>query len=119
VAHALDCVCEQVKERDTMRVCAKGIIDVFLSSETMADIVLLFRGNPRLIEYGDRIASRIGRNHESVANDLRKLVELGILHAEKIGKQTLYGFDAERDKQIQEIIRNYICTRAEGITENY
>ena len=85
----------------------------------MADIVLLFRGNPRLIDYGDRIASRIGRNHESVVNDLRKLVELGLLNAEKIGKQTLYGFDAKKDKQIQEIIRNYIYTRTEGVTENY
>lgn len=98
--------------------CAKRIIEVFLSSETMADIVLLFRGNPRLIDYGDRIASRIGRNHESVVNDLGKLVELGVLNAEKIGKQTLYGFDAKKDKQIQEIIKNYIFACAEGVIKN-
>jgi hypothetical protein len=110
---------EQLKEEDALRVCSKKIIEVFLSSETMVDIILLFRSNPQLVDYGDRIASRIGRNHESVESDLEKLVKLGILNEEKIGKQTLFGFDAKRDREIQEIIRNYICTRADGMTENY
>lgn len=106
-------------EEDALQVCSKKIIKVLLSSETMVDIILLFRSNPRLIDYGDSIASRIGRDHESVGSDLEKLVKLGMLNEEKIGKQTLFGFDAKRDREIQEIISRYICTRTECITENY
>jgi len=86
----------------------KRIIDVFLSSEAMADIVLLFRRNPMLIDSGDHIASRIGRKGECVERDLKKLAKLGVLDAQKIGKRTWFGFDAKRDRQIQEIIKNYI-----------
>ena len=107
-----------MKKVDTSQLCAKGIIDVFLSSEAMADIVMLFRNNPMLIDYGDRIASRIGRNGESIGRDLRKLTKLGILGTEKIGKQTWFGFDAKRDRQIQEIIKNYIRSRVESAIQN-
>ena len=107
-----------MKKEETSQLCAKRIIDVFLSSEAMADIVMLFRNNPRLIDCGDRIASRIGRKGESMGRDLEKLAKLGILDVEKIGKQTWFGFDAKRDGQIQEIIKNYIRSRAEIAREN-
>jgi predicted transcriptional regulator len=97
-----------LKKSDESEALARRIVDVFLSSETMADIVLLFRSNPRLIDSEDHIASRIGQNCDSVSRDLKKLAELGILHTEKIGKRTWFGFDGERDKRIQEIVKNYI-----------
>ena len=97
--------------------CANRIIDVFLSSEAMADIVLLFRRNPMLIDYGDHIASRIGRHGESVKRDLKKLAKLGVLDAEKIGKKTWFGFDAKKDRQVQEIIKNYIRSCAGKVRE--
>jgi predicted transcriptional regulator len=81
----------------------------------MADIVLLFRRNPMLIDCADNIASRIGRKGESVERDLKKLARLGVLDAEKIGKKTWFGFDVKRDKEIQGVIKNYIRSCAETV----
>ena len=99
---------------ETSQLCPKRIIDVFLSSEAMADVVLLFRRNPMLIDYGDDIASRIGRKGECVERDLKKLAKLGVLDAQKIGRKTWFGFDAKRDRQVQRIIKNYIRSCAEN-----
>jgi len=74
----------------------------------MADIVLLFRGNPQLIISEDHIASKVGKNPESIRNDLRRLVKLGILRIEKSEKQNWFGFDVEKDRKIQRIIEAYI-----------
>ena len=74
----------------------------------MADIVLLFRGNPQLIISEDHIASKVGKNPESIRNDLRRLVKLGILRIEKSGRQNWFGFDLEKDRKIQRIIEAYI-----------
>ena len=104
----------KVDKEETSQLSPKRIIDVFLSSEAMADIILLFRRNPLLIDFGDHIASRIGRKGECVERDLKKLVKLGILDAEKIGEKTWFGFDAKRDRQVQEIIENFIRSCAES-----
>jgi len=110
---------ERMKKEDASQLSAKGIIDVFLSFEAIADIILLFRRNPTLVDSGDGIAARIGRNGKSIRRDLKKLTNLGILHMEKIGKQSWFGFDSKRDRQIQEIIKNYIRSCAECTGENY
>lgn len=106
----------KVNRKDTSQLYAKRIIDVFLSSEAMADIVLLFRRNPMLIDNGDHIASRIGGKGESVERDMKRLANLGVLNAEKIGKKTWFGFNAKKDRQIQEIIKNYISSCAESVS---
>jgi predicted transcriptional regulator len=74
----------------------------------MADIVLLFRGSPQLIISEDRIASKVGKNPESIRDDLRRLVKLGILRIEKSRRQNWFGFDVETDRKIQRIIETYI-----------
>ncbi len=74
----------------------------------MADIVLLFRGNPRLIINEEQIASRVGKDVELVKDDLRKLVKLGILNMEKGESQDWFGFDVKKDRKIQRIIETYI-----------
>jgi len=97
-----------LKQKDSPRSASKRIVDIFLSSEIMADIVLLFRGNPQLIISEDHIASKVGKNPELIRNDLRRLVKLGILRIEKSGKQNWFGFDVEKDTKIQRIIEAYI-----------
>jgi DNA-binding transcriptional ArsR family regulator len=97
-----------LKQKDDPGSASKRIVDIFLSSEIMADIVLLFRGNPQLIISEDHIASKVGKNPESIRNDLRKLVKLGILKIEKSGRQSWFGFDVEKDRKIQRIIEAYI-----------
>ena len=119
MAQAWEGVDEQVDKEETPQLSAKRIIDVFLSSEAMADIVLLFRRNPMLIDHGDHISSRIGRKGECVERDLNKLVKLGVLDAHKIGKKTWFGFDAKRDRQVQEVIENYIRSCAQSPRENF
>jgi len=107
-----------VDKKETSQLFPKKIIDIFLSSEAMADIVLLFRRNPMLIDYADHIASRIGRKGECVERDLKKLAKLGVLDVQKIGKKTWFGFDVKRDRQVQEIIKNYIRSCAQSPREN-
>lgn len=97
-----------MKQKEKAGLPAKKIIDVFLSSEIMTDIVMLFRGNPHLIVNGNHIASRVGRNLQSVEKDLKRLVKLGILRIERSGRQNWFGFDAEKDSQIQIAIETYI-----------
>jgi len=96
---------------------ANRIIGVFLSSEAMADIVLLFRRNPTLIDHEDHIASRIGRKGKSIEKDLKKLEKLRVLNAQKIGQKTWFGFDAKKDREIQEIIKDYIRSCAKSAKE--
>ncbi len=74
----------------------------------MAHIVLLFRGNPQLIISENHIASKVGKNPESIRNDLRKLVKLGVLRIENIQKQNWFGFDVEKDEKIQRVIETYL-----------
>ena len=95
-------------QKETGVSSAKTIIEMFLSSEIMADIVLFFRSNPQLIVNGNQIASKVGRNFKLIEGDLEKLVELGILRTEKSERQNWYAFDVERDWQIQRVIETYI-----------
>jgi hypothetical protein len=97
-----------LKQKGKRGSLAKRIIEVFLSSEIMVDIVLLFRNNPRLIASEDHIASKLGKSAESIKDDLKQLVRLGILKIEKSGRQSWFGLDVEKDMQIQELIEAYI-----------
>ena len=87
---------------------AEKLIETFLSSETIVDIVLLFRSHPELIATEELIASKIGQCSESINMELKRLAKLGTLRTERTGKQIWFGFDAKRDKQIQTTIENYL-----------
>jgi hypothetical protein len=50
----------------------------------------------------------VGKNPESIRDDLRRLVKLGILRIEKSRRQNWFGFDVETDRKIQRIIEAYI-----------
>jgi len=97
-----------LKQKGNPGSASKRIVDIFLSSEIMADIVLLFRGNPQMIISEDHIASKVGKNPESIRNDLRKLVKLGVLKIERSERQNWFWFDMEKDRKIQRIIETYI-----------
>ena len=107
-----------MRKEDAFEYSAERIIDVFLSFEAMADIILLFRRNPKLVDCADNIAARIGRNGKSIKGDLKRLTKLGILDAQKIGRQSWFGFDSKRDRQIQKVIKNYIRSCADAVGEN-
>lgn len=83
-------------------------IERLLSSDAKAELLTLFHRNPGLIDTIDGVARRIGRRPAAIEKDIADLVELGILKKKRISSSEAIFFDRTRDKEVQEIISNYI-----------
>lgn len=84
------------------------MLEELLSSEVRADLLLLFRKNPGLIDSLDAIARRIGRTANSISEDMKYLVQLGVIRSKQIGKTEVFLLDHARDKEVQEMIGKYL-----------
>jgi predicted transcriptional regulator len=84
-----------------------------LSSDTKADLLMLFHNNPGLTDTIEGVARRIGRTASEIEADVKDLVDLGLLVKEKFGKLDVVSFDTNKDTQIQEIISNQLKRRAD------
>ena len=91
----------------------RAMLDILLSGAT-ADIILLFRNKPDLVLTRESIAVKIGLNAESIESDLDKIANLGLLKSRKIGAQTWFSLNKNRDRQIQAQIRNYLRSFGEN-----
>ena len=89
---------------------ASEIMDMMLSSEVKADLLVLFHKNPGLIDTIDNVARRIGRSGSAIEKDVKDLAELGILKVRPAGKFEAIYLDRERDSEIQNIIASYLKT---------
>lgn len=89
------------------------IYSKLLSSDTKADLLVLFHNNPGLIDSIEGVARRIGRTASEIEADVKDLIDLGLLAKERLGKLDVVSFDMTKDKQIQEIISNQIKRRAD------
>jgi predicted transcriptional regulator len=78
-----------------------------LSSEIKRNILELFNKNPGLIDVEEGIARKIGRSKEAVSADLNDLIDIGILQNKRIGLSNLIFLNKEREKEVQEAIKNY------------
>ena len=83
-----------------------------LSSDTKADLLMLFHNNPGLTDTIEGVARRIGRTASEIEPDVKDLVDLGVLVKERFGKLDVVSFDTNKDNQIQEIISNQLKRRA-------
>lgn len=87
---------------------ASDILNRLLSSEVKGDLLVLFHKNPGIIDTIDGVARRIGRTGNSIGNDVKDLVDLGVLERKQVGKHEAIFLDRKRDGEVQKIIGNYL-----------
>ncbi len=75
-----------------------------LSSNLLADSVVLFRRNPGLIDTVDGIARRLGASPKELKKEIEVLRQSGILRKDKIGNYEIITFDTAADARIQQQI---------------
>ena len=74
----------------------KGPLGRLLGSDTRAELLTFFHGNPRTADSLEGLASRLGRKPNEIENDLNELVEIGLLR-----EQRIYSLDPDRDVTLQ------------------
>lgn len=84
------------------------ILNSLLSSEVKGDLLVLFHKNPGLIDTIKGVARRIGRRANTIEQEVKDLIDLGVLGTKRIGTSEVIFLDRARDKEIQEIIANYL-----------
>lgn len=84
------------------------LIRRLLASEIKGDLLVLFHKNPGLIDTIDGIALRIGRKGKSIDNDVKDLVDIGLLRSKRIGGFEVINLDPKRDEEIQGIVADYL-----------
>ncbi len=78
-----------------------------LSTETKGDLLVLFHKNPGLMDTPNGVASRIGRVAKSIEEDVKDLVNLGVLATKRIGNSEVIFLNHEKDKEVQEMVADY------------
>ena len=87
---------------------ASEMLNRLLSSEVKGDLLVLFRKNPGIIDTIDGVARRIGRTGNSIENDVKDLVDLGVLERKQVGRREAIFLDRKRDGEVQQIIGNHL-----------
>lgn len=93
---------------------ASDILNKLLSSETKGDLLVLFHKNPGLIDTMDSVARRIGKIGTSIEEDIKDLLNLGLLRSKRIGSSEVIYLDHNRDKEVQETVANYLKSLKEN-----
>ena len=87
---------------------AAQMLATLLSSEIKGDLLTLFHRNPGLLDSIDGVARRIGRTGTTIEQDVKSLVNLGVLKLKKIGTIEVLSLDRTRDREILEALANHI-----------
>ena len=77
----------------------KGALKKLLDSDSKAELLTFFHGNPKTADSLEGLATRLGRKPTEVESDLDELVEIGLLREQKI-----YSLDPDRDASLQKEI---------------
>jgi predicted transcriptional regulator len=86
----------------------RSLVENLLESETKAELLLLFRRNPGLVDEIEGVARRIGKKGNSVQAELADLVKVGIVQKKRIGKSEVYCLNSQRDDAVQAAVGNYL-----------
>ncbi len=86
------------------------ILSTLLGSEVRGDLLVLFHRNPGLIDTVDGVARRIGRTTVAVINEVRELLELGVLRQKRIGASEVVFLDRAKDRELLESVANHLKT---------
>ena len=79
-----------------MPTAKKSALGRLLGSDTRAELLTFFHGNPRTADSLEGLAARLGRKPTEIENDLTELVEIGLLR-----EQRIYSLDPDRDVTLQ------------------
>jgi len=90
------------------------ILDKLLSSDVKADLLLLFNENPSLTERTDGIARRIGRTPDQINDDLKDLIDVGLLFKKSLGSTEVICYDRKRASEIRELISSQVSEALES-----
>jgi len=74
----------------------KSPLEKLLDSDTKAELLTFFHGNPRTADSLQGLALRLGRKPSDLEGDLNGLVKIGLLREQKI-----YSLDPDRDVSLQ------------------
>lgn len=85
-----------------------GLMRRLLSSETKAELLILFHKNPGLIDTREAVARRIGRSGKAIEVEIKDLLEVGILNKRKLGNAEVISLNYAKDKEIQGVICKYM-----------
>jgi len=88
----------------------ESLLQRLLSSDTKADLLTLFRGNPGLVDGIDGVARRIGRRPMSIKAEVDDLLDLGVLGKKQAGKTVVLYLQKERDAELQKALAAYLST---------
>src|SRR5438093_4939995 len=84
------------------------MLETLLASEITGDLLVLFHRNPGLIDTLDGVARRIGRTGNAIEEDIRGLVNLGILKTRRIGRTEVLLLDRARDREVLDAIAKHL-----------
>ncbi len=87
------------------------LFDRLLSSTNKVEIMILFHKNPNLIDHIEGVSRKIGVSPNLIEADIQDLVDLGVLKARKVGKNTLISLDSARDKELQEMMTKQLMAK--------
>jgi predicted transcriptional regulator len=87
---------------------SQQLFSTLLASEIRGELLVLFHRNPGLIDNLDGVARRIGRTAALIEQDVRALVEVGVLIQKKIGNSEVIRLDRQKDREILDSVANQI-----------
>jgi len=77
----------------------KGALQRLLDSDTKAELLTFFHGNPRTADSLEGLALRLGRPPKELESELNELVKIGLLR-----EQRIYSLDPDQDVSLQKEI---------------
>jgi len=86
----------------------QSLLENLIGSDGKAQLLVLFRRNPGLIDEMDGIARRIGRKKEQVESDLKALVDAGVLKEGRVGSTPVFSLDGKKDAEVQREVASYV-----------
>jgi len=86
----------------------QSLLENLIGSDGKAQLLVLFRRNPGLIDEMDGIARRIGRKKEHVESDLKALVDAGVLKEGRVGSTPVFSLDGKKDAEVQREVASYV-----------
>jgi predicted transcriptional regulator len=86
----------------------ESLLQSLLGSDVKAQLLVLFRRNPGLIDEVEGIARRVGKRKESVEADLKALVEIGVVQEKQVGSTAVYSLNAKKNAEVQREVGTYL-----------
>jgi hypothetical protein len=86
----------------------ESLLEGLLASEVKAQLLVLFRRNPGLIDEIEGIARRVGKRKEFVEADLKDLVAIGVVNERRVGSTAVFSLNSKRDAEVQQAVGSYL-----------